>query len=388
MKKLHGCIVGLSGFIGPHHLSAARSIISPRVEIDACVPGTSSNWPEKLALAESMGFETDRIYPDLATMLREEKESSRFVLIATPNKYHAVQSVAAVEAGYHLICDKPLGRDKDEADRICDAVEHAGAKSCVTATYCGHAALIQARSMLRSTPKNPRNLQGGRFLYDQAWLKSKQAEMVAAQGSKQSLWRRDANESGKGGAAGDTLSHLLFQLHFMTGLKITGVRASRRFVVEGQKVNNTDDQVTVQVIMENGALISLEATQYAGGHQNDNSWELWFEGGTAIGWSIRESEFLWYVADGGHRQVLTRDNFTSQSLAATRPMPSLHIDGWHDANARLITSFAWDVLGEIPQGAQLFHPDVHLARNINAVIDAIITSADQGPWRFVAVDWK
>ncbi len=384
--RLRGAIVGLSGFIGQHHLSAARGVISPHITIDACVPGSEENFVQNFDGAIKMGFDTKRIYRTLDEMLVAEKGRIDFVIIATPNYLHRTQCIAVAEAGLHLVCDKPLGMDADEATRIVAAVEKTGIKSCVTATYCGHAAVIEARHIIQNVWKCADELQGGTFSYFQRWLRKKLATMKAEEGLKQAMWRKDAKLSGEGGAAGDILSHLIFEFCFVTGLDFYNVRAQRDFIIEAASSESTDDQVLAVFGFEDDKTITMEAKQYVGGHQNDNKFELNFSDGKSIGWDVRDSEVLWVTPDGGSRRILTRDDFRSPILPATHTMPAMHIDGWHDADARLLTSFAWDVLGTpLPKGVKPFHPTVQLARNVNAYIDAVIASSDNGPFTYESI---
>ncbi len=390
-NKLVAGAVGINKFIGKHRIQAARSVLTPCIDFDACVPGTPGNFDAKIKLAMDFGFERHRIYPTLEEMLHAEKGKLDFVSLTTPNKFHAEQAIQVARAGVNLMVDKPLALTASEADKIVAAVELAGIWSLVTATYCGHAALIEARHRIQkmSAPA-AKALQGGRLSYDQAWLKIVLSLMTPDTGSDQAAWRKNPELSGKGGAAGDILSHLLFQLHFITGLKVVAVRAKRSYVVEGKASGMTDDQVTVIAVMENGAEITLEATQFAGGHQNDNKLELWFEGGNTLGWDIREAEILWVTENGGPRQLLTRSDFKSPIVPFTHSMPAMHPEGWINADARLIYPFAWQIAGRaLPDGVDFYHPDVRMARNICAVGDAIIESSDcaSGPFGRVPVDW-
>ena len=381
---LHIGIVGL-GFIGPHHINAFRSVDSPRIEVDACAVG-KNDFARKKAKAIESGFDPDRIYKSLEDMIKAEKGKLDLIFVATPNHLHKEQCTAIVKAGFHLGVDKPLARNLREADEILAAVEEAGVEAFVTPTYCRHAAVIEARHLIRVTQKiKPQALIGGIFKYLQGWLKKKQKNMTPEEGAKLAKWRRDRNLSGEGGATGDILSHLLFQLEDITGLRVVSVRANRRWAVEGKKSGFTDDEVIAQVTLENGAVITLMAVQYAGGHDNDNSFELWLKGGTTVGWDVVDGEVLRVCMKGGPVQHRTRAHFKSPLHGETNTMPGRHNDGWKDADGRHACSAARSILRwktHVP-----FHTTVKTARNINAVCDAIIESSS-GPFTNVAVDWR
>ena len=103
---LEGGIIGTSKFIGQHHLAAARSIISPRVDVNFCVPGSPENFEINKEGARQMGFSMLRTYGTVSAMLEQERVESgrpRFVIIATPNHLHAEDCIRAAEAGYDII---------------------------------------------------------------------------------------------------------------------------------------------------------------------------------------------------------------------------------------------------------------------------------------------
>lgn len=388
-KRLHAGIVGCSKFIGPQRLSAARGVLSPQIMVEHCVPGDTKNFEHNMPFArDELDFDEGNIYDSLATMLAKAGDDIGCVIINTPNWLHLPMCITAAAAGKHIICDKPLACSLAEADDIFKATRAAGVELCTTPTYCGHPANLEARHRIRGGGIADR-LRGGRLTYDQAWLMKPQADMSPDEGSVQAEWRRDPSLAGEAGASGDLGFHLLAQLHFMTGLRITRGWSMRRWVVEGKESGKTEDQLLGQVELENGATITLETTQWVGGHTNDDAWELWFDKGESYGWSQREHEFLWHAV-GGDRTYLSRASFGSPILKASRTvMPPLHSDGWHDADGRLMTSFAWKVLGRTPASIEHFHPDALFSRNIHAVIDALIASSNATPERqWVPVNWQ
>ena len=382
--------MGLSKFIGQHHMGSARSIVAPRVDIDACVPGSPENFSANRRIALSMGFDASRIYCTIPEMIAAERDKIRFVIVATPNDKHLEHASLVAEGGLDLILDKPVGRTAAEADGILAAVKRAGIRSCVTATYCGHSALIEARDIVLHGGHSSK-LLGGRMTYDQRWLRKKLADMREEDGLAEAVWRKSAEKSGKAGSLGDIMSHLLFALHFITGQKFYSAWGHRRWVVEGSESRHTmtDDHCTAMVTMDNGAEITLESTQYAGGHQNDIAIELWFSDGRTLMWNKREPDILvWCDSAKGNRQILTGDDFRSPLHQLLRTMPSMHGDGWKDANARLIASYAIGALG-LPGKELGFHPDVLAGRNVNATIDAIVQSSEAStPRQLVGIDWK
>ena len=215
------------------------------------------------------------------------------------------------------------------------------------------------------------------------------------EGKKQLLWRADAAQSGDAGGAGDIGSHLIFQTYFVTGLPIVAVKnAAREFLVQGkthkneagEDVQSTDDRASCMLVLEGGVNIQLHVCQWAEGRGNNNRTEFWSDVGT-FSWNLSENtEYLWHIIT-----KLVIGDFDSPLLIATDPMPTVHGDGWADAQARLIQWFLWNRSEQLPAGVEPFILDFLLGYNVNLVLDAIVKSANQDgatvevPW---VSDWK
>ncbi|PIR93171.1 hypothetical protein COT99_02145 [Candidatus Falkowbacteria bacterium CG10_big_fil_rev_8_21_14_0_10_43_10] len=386
--RLNVGFVGLiGGFIGQHRLAAVRSVITPGMFVNACVPGPKDKFDKFKPQAEMMGFEPKRIYPTLAAMLNAEPDLD-IVVVNTPNFLHEESCLAAAEAGKHIICDKPLAHTLESADQILAAIKQAGVYSCNTPTYTAHPPMLEARHRIRDAGIAHR-IRGGRFAYYQDWLAQKQSDMTPNTGSVQAEWRRDPKKSGAGGSSGDLVSHIIHQIESMTGLKITKVCARRRWVVEGEISGFTEDEVVATLILENGAEIQVHSTQWTGGHKNDNQWELWLDKRISFGWNQRCPEILWTTGEDGVKRELNRGDFQSPLLGASQTMPAFHDDGWIKADSRLAQSIGRQVGNCTPEDiTPPFHPDFRIGRNVVAVIDAIIRSSNaETPGLFVDVNW-
>lgn len=385
-NRVSGAMVGLSGFIPRHHLVGLRGILSPQVNIEACVPGDPEHFEENRALAISLGFDGDRVYRTPEELVAKEKGRIQFGVGARPNFLHESDFRPFAEAHLGFISDKPLAHTLESANAMADLAVRHGVATCVTPTYCGHPPNIEARHRILGGGRAP-NILGGLFRYPQGWLKKKQAAMTSGEGAKQAKWRRDPEQAGAGGATGDLVSHLVHQLLFFTGLRVMHAWARRRWMIEGAG-GTTDDKIVGGVRLENGAEIEVHSVQFAGGHANDNTWELWLKDGVSYGWSMNDPEILW-TTENGRTERLNRGDFQSPLLPATHTMPPDHDDGWAKANGRLCQSFLWDTLSCVPAGATPFHPDFLVGRNVVAVLDAMIRSSVNRPeGQDVAVNWR
>jgi predicted dehydrogenase len=369
---------GVTKFIGPHWAKGGRSVLLPRFTFDDCVPGRPENIEENAKIAAGHGFGNS--YRDLDEAL-SSGEQFQMGMIATPNHRHLPEAEAMMRAGIDVAIEKPLEKDAARARQIALLAKELGRKTLVTATYCGCPGNLEARHRIYGEGRGSL-VRGGRATYLQGWRWKKVADMKPEEGRDQADWRADAEKSGEGGALGDILSHLLFEIWFVTGQPIVAVkRANRRYVVEGperereggKKIKTTDDDTTVIVVLENGAEITCQAVQYAGGHQNDNAWELWLEDGSAYRWDIsQDTETLW-VGD----ERLSSGSFNTPMLAATCAIPARHGDGWHDAGARLLQWLGWEITNTRPDGVEPLPLDALIGLNISLVIDAIIESANE-----------
>ena len=138
---------GEGAFIGAVHRIAAR--IDDRFTL---VAGALSSTPEKARRSgAALGLDPDRIYDDFAAMARAEAarpDGIQAVAIVTPNHMHAAAAVAFLDAGIHVICDKPLSATLEDARTLAAAVKRSGKVFVLTHNYTGYPLIRQAREMI------------------------------------------------------------------------------------------------------------------------------------------------------------------------------------------------------------------------------------------------
>jgi predicted dehydrogenase len=378
VTTINGLFHGLSGFIGPQWAAAAGMVMSPRLRRKHCVPGRPENLGENARKAAALGFPYS--YGTLEEALADSFAQHRLGIIALPNHLHEDSALMMLNAGMHVACDKPLAHTRDSALRMAQSAKtflSGGTRTAVLPTYCTFPALLEAEHRIAC---DRHRILGGRFTYDQGWLKKPLAQMSPGSGGKQAEWRKDAMLSGAGGALGDIFSHIVFQLWFLTGQKVVAVkRANRRFVVDGKLVKKpggsevvgTDDECFAILVLEHGAEIHCHAVQYADSKRNDNGWQLWTDGPT-YQWNMDHHPEILRIGD---RQI-AGDAFAAPIIGATRTMPAFHGQGWTEAAARMLQWFAWEITNEYPQGVRPFPFDFLLGLNVQHVIEAVIESAE------------
>lgn len=252
---------GPGALIGSAHRRAAA--LDGKISL---VAGAFSSSPEKSReQGEALFLDPARVYGSWKDMLRTEAAMPMdkridLVSIVTPNHLHCEQSVAALQAGFHVVQDKPMTLDTAEARRLFRVVKDSGKIFALTHTYTGYPMIKLARDMIK-------NGMLGRITkvvaeYPQGWLYKR---FEADPENKQASWRTDPSLSGTG-CLGDIGTHASNLSETVTGLKILEVSASVSTIVDGRQ---NDDDVNIIACWENGVTGAILASQVATGDGND-----------------------------------------------------------------------------------------------------------------------
>ncbi|MEP0060976.1 Gfo/Idh/MocA family protein, partial [Rhodopirellula bahusiensis] len=234
-RKLRMGIVGggLGSFIGRVHTVAAG--LDNRSEL---VAGAFSSNPERSRQsAPGYGVDESRAYGSYEAMLDAESrlpEDQRidFVSVTTPNHTHFEIAKAAVEAGFNVVCDKPMTFDLDQAEQLMKTVENSDVVFALTHNYTGYPLIRQAREMILGGELG--EINAIRAQYIQGWLRDK----LEDDDQKQASWRTDPSKSGAAGAFGDIATHAYNLGRFMTGVLPETVSCSLKSFVEGRQLDD------------------------------------------------------------------------------------------------------------------------------------------------------
>jgi predicted dehydrogenase len=252
---------GRDAFIGAVHRMAAR--LDGRIDL---VAGAFSSDPAKSrASGEDLGLDPSRVYPDYETMAAAESklsESERidFVSIVTPNHVHFPPAKTFLEAGFHVVCDKPMTYDLAEAKALRDLVKSTGRVFALTHNYTGYPMVKEARELVR-------NGDLGKILkvvaeYPQGWL----IQPIDAEGQKQAAWRTDPSRTGASSCIGDIGTHAENLGRYITGLEIDELCADFTTFVPGRRL---EDDGNLLLRYQGGARGVLYASQVSVGEEND-----------------------------------------------------------------------------------------------------------------------
>ena len=327
---------GTGAFIGAVHRIASR--IDGDYEL---VAGALSSRPEiARESGKNLGLAEDRTYTSYEGMAKAEAarpDGIQAVSIVTPNHMHFGPAKTFLEAGIHVICDKPITSNLDDARKLAEIQPKNGAKFLLTHNYTGYPLIRQARELVASGALG--KLRVVQAEYAQDWLTE-----AAGDDNKQAAWRTDPARSGAGGAIGDIGTHAYNLLRFVTGLKTEAVSADLTAFVPGRQL---DDNVHIMLRFEGGAKGMLWASQVAVGKENGLLLRVYGDKG-GLEWSQENPNYMWFTEFGKPRQLLTRGGSISMPPAASMNVriPSGHPEGYLEAFATLYSQFAAVIRGE------------------------------------------
>ncbi len=380
-RKLRMGLVGggRGSFIGRVHATAA--ILDNRAHL---VAGALSSDPQKSKeSAADYDIAADRAYGSYTEMLEQEKtrpagDGIDFISITTPNHMHFPIAKAAVESGYHVICDKPMTFDLAQAEELIQLVEAANIVFAVTHNYTGYPLVRQAREMIQSGELG--EIQAVRVHYIQGWLRTR----LEATEQKQASWRTDPSKSGAAGCFGDIGTHAYNLARYMTGVLPESVSAHLKTFESGRQL---DDYGTAVVRMENGALCTVTASQISHGRENDLFIEIDGTKG-AVAWRQEEPNQMTVRQNGQPHRLYTRDPNAPHTNAAGQAacrLPAGHPEAFFEAFANVYRA-AFDDMARIAAGENIdrvntVYPNVYDGtEGMYFIQQCVASSRENGAW--------
>lgn len=333
-RKLRCAMVGggRDAFIGAVH----RKAMALDGQIDL-VAGALSSSPEKArASGRDLGLADDRNHGTWQELLESElkrptHERIDFVSIVTPNHLHYPVALAFVEAGFHVMCDKPLVHDSIQADALVKAVRQSGTIFGVTYNYTGYPMVREARHLVRTGALG--DIRKVLVEYNQGWL----AGAIENHGNKQAGWRLDPQRSGQVGTMGDIGSHAENLAATVTGLALESLCADLTAFGEGRQL---DDDGHLLLRYVNGARGVIIASQVAAGLENDLRLQVSGTLGTLI-WRQEEPNHLVHAPLDGPKRVLTRGSpWLCESARRASRLPAGHPEAFIEAFANVYLGLA------------------------------------------------
>ncbi len=356
---------GPGAFIGPVHRRAA--LLDGRARL---VCGAFSRSPDKAKAAGcEWGLDPARVHCGFKDLLADERrrpadERMDIAVVAAPNDIHYPAARAALAAGFHVVCDKPLAATLAQARRLSRQAQEAGRLLCVTYTYSGYAMIREAQALAR----------GGRLgairrvvaQYPQAGLTR---PPVLGRPAKEA-WRGDPRRAGPTRCMGDIGIHAAHLIETVTGLAIQSVCADLATFTAGQTL---DDDGSVLLRLERGARGVLWASQVAVGEENALAIQIYGEQGS-LAWRQLDPDSLTVRWRDRPMEIRRRGSpGLSPEAAGAARLPAGHPEGFHDALANLYRAF-YDAL-EAPPGSRGGYPNADDGVRGLAFLDAVLRSA-------------
>ena len=380
-RKLRMGLVGggQGSFIGRVHVTAA--VLDNRATLVA--GALSSDAARSKASAPDYDIDPSRAYGSYAELFEKERAMPAdnridFVSIVTPNHMHFPVAKAAVEAGFHVICDKPLTLTLAEAEALAKIVQQSNVVFAVSHNYTGYPLVRQAREMAMNGELG--EIQAIRTTYIQGWLRTR----LESEGQKQAAWRTDPKQSGVAGCFGDIATHAYNLGRFMTGLLPAEISCHLKIFESGRKL---DDYGTAIVRFQNGGLGTVTASQISHGRENDLSIEIDGTKGS-LSWRQEDPNAMVVRQNGQPHRIYTRDPNAPYMNASGRGacrLPSGHPEAFFEAFANIYTS-AFDAMVDASQGKQVervntLYPNVSDGVEGMYFIEQCVASSSQnGSW--------
>lgn len=371
-RKLRAGIVGggRGSFIGAVHRIAAE--LDDQAEL---VAGAMATDPQR-ARESAAAWYLRRSYDSFEEMAEAESklpDGIDLVSIATPNHIHFKAAKTFLEHGIHVVCDKPMTFNLEQAQELVQLVEKSNLIFALTHNYTGYPVVRQARHMVQQGEVG--EIRKVLVEYVQDWLMQPEEKS----GNKQASWRTDPTKSGAAGCVGDIGTHAENLLEFITGLKIASLSADLSSFVEGRAL---DDDANMLLRLENGGKGVLSCSQIAAGEENALTIRV-YGSKAGLEWHQMEPNTLIFKQPGKPKQLLrTNQPYMSDESKAASRLPAGHPEGFFEAFANIYKMAIADIrrveTGEKPSGG---YPTVYDGlRGMQFIAKAVESSQKGAAW--------
>ena len=366
---------GEGAFIGAVHRIAAE--LDGRIEL-VCGAFSSDPSRSKRFGQELYDLPPNRSYGTFNEMVTEElrlptEERMHFVVIAAPNHLHFPVAETSLQAGFHVVSDKPVTFDLGEARTLRALAEEKDLLFGLTHNYTGYPMVKEARELIKTGALG--SIRRVIVEYIQGWL----AERLETQGNKQAIWRTDPRFSGSAGCMGDIGTHGENLLEYVTGLEIDSLCADLTTFVPGRLL---EDDGNVLLRFSNGARGVLLASQIAVGEENGLKLRVYGERASLEWVQTDPNSLVVRWPDRPFEVRRTGGPGVSEAATAATRLPAGHPEGFLEAFAVLYRNFAAALearlAGRDPTSEELDFPTIDDGVRGMAFIDAVVDSSKHG----------
>lgn len=320
---------GGAGFIGRVHVTAAT--LDREAEL---VAGALSSDPARSREAAiAFGIDPSRAYGSYQQLLDGESrlpqgERVDYVSIATPNHTHATIAAAALDAGFHVVCDKPMTTSVVDAEMLVEKVRQSGRVFALTHNYSGYPMIRQARQMILDGELG--TVLAVRVSYVQGWMHGMDPAQIPARGA----WKSDPEKNGRAGSLGDVGTHAFHLLRFVTGLQPESLLSRMRSYSPHHQLDDYGHSI---IRFDQGSTGLVTWSQVSQGRLNDLSIEV--DGSKAsLSWRQEDPNQLVIRSLGAPTRIYDRNpnaTYTTAVAAAACRLPGGHPEAFFEAFANV-----------------------------------------------------
>ncbi|MCK4982077.1 MAG: Gfo/Idh/MocA family oxidoreductase, partial [Victivallaceae bacterium] len=329
-------------------------------------------------MGEELNLDPSRVYSDFNEMIANEAalpvdERIDLLAVTTPNNWHFPIAKAFLEAGFNVMCEKPMTMTVAEAVELEKIVKESGKTFGLMHTYSGYPMVKLAKDLVKQGEIG--KVRKVVVQYAQGWL----AKAIEKDGQMQASWRTDPKQSGAAGCVGDIGTHAANLAEYITNSKITDICADLTSFVDGRLL---DDDGNCLLKMENGIKGVLHCSQISVGEENGLKIRVYgTEGG--LEWYQEHPNQLLVKPMDKPTEIWSRGNeyVNNKSEAAARNtrVPAGHPEGYLESFANHYSNFADTILakeaGETPDAVMLDFPDVADGVDGMVFIEKVVESA-------------
>ncbi|MFT3756423.1 MAG: Gfo/Idh/MocA family oxidoreductase [Pseudoxanthomonas sp.] len=374
MSTLGVAIIG-TGMIGAVHRRAA-------ILAGAVVKGVGASSPQRAQeMAQAWGVA--RAYRDIEEAVADPQV--QVVHVCTPNHLHRPMAQAALEAGKHVVCEKPLATTLEDATALAALAASTGLVATVPFVYRYHPVVREARARIAQGELGPLRLIHGSYLQD--WLLDPASNN----------WRVDPVLGGASRVFADIGSHWCDLVEWVSGERFVEVSAAfetviaERAAATGQsfatpsaggrmQTVNSEDVAAAMLKTGNGTLASLTVSQVSAGRRN----RLWFEidgAKASVAFDQEDCERLWIGLPDQREEIFVRGpGAGSAEQRRLSVLPAGHAQGYGNCFEAFVADTYRAISAERPQGLPTFDDGLRSAR----IVDGVIASARARAWMPIA----
>jgi predicted dehydrogenase len=367
MKKIRLGMIGggIGAFIGDAHRRASR--ICNDFELVGGV--FDADYDKSMEFARNEGIDLNRCYTSVDDLITGEKKMAadqrmEAVAIVTPNALHYPFAKSLLNAGFHLVCEKPMTMTVEEAVELEEIVNRTKLTFALTHTYTGYPMIRQMRDMIASGVLG--TIQRIDAQYYQGWINS---IIHGTESRITGVWRLDPKHAGASSCMGDIGVHAFNLIEYTTGLEIKEVLSDLNPVKDDVKL---DLDGTVLIRFSKNLKGVIRSSQVCGGEENNLTIAV-YGSKASLKWGQENPNYLYMLSDTEPTKTFKPAHSYNMGFAeSSHTMPSGHPEGIYEALANIYKGAAKSIRGQkfTPGEFPTVHDGVRGMKFIHAVVDS------------------